>query len=224
MSAPPLLRSNLVLRLRASAAAKRCPRLLVRLSAGAGLGGRQSAAARHPATPPGHPHPANQSTVAWSYRLAPEPEVDVNGAQARGPEEGSGKGWGCATPTQRNGGAAGPPLMAPERKTAKEEKGGCVGGGGGDHIYLSKNVNPRKHVCWSLETRKPETRLLRPRPTAHTGAHVFLYEEILGDQSHKDQSKPGKWGGKGRKLAIHGKMQMADRPQGQTFRLDSEKR
>lgn len=80
-------------------------RLLVCFSAEAGPGTGQSTAVLCARGPSPHPQPCPSGRGCRGDCLARRQEVDVNGANARGPEEGSGKGGGvCSTPTQRSGG------------------------------------------------------------------------------------------------------------------------
>nr|KAF6407137.1 hypothetical protein HJG59_009848 [Molossus molossus] len=108
-----------------ASAADRCPRLLVRLSAEAGLQHRPisgSAPPWVPLTMP--PSPANQDTVtiatAWRQGRRLTSTEPTRGAPKRGLE----KEWGgCATPNKERGDTKKGPLTTPKCKTA-EEKGG----------------------------------------------------------------------------------------------------
>ena len=85
------------------------PRLLVCFSAEAVPGTGQSTAAPCAQGPSPHPRPCPSGRGCRGDCLARRQEVDVNRANARGPEEGSG-GWGCVRPPNKEGGSHGESL------------------------------------------------------------------------------------------------------------------
>lgn len=120
--------SDLVLLQLPASARSLCARLLVRLSAEAGLQRRPiSGQVSHPGPLCHASEPCQSGCGCCAYSLARRLEVDVNWADTRGPWEGSAKGGGgsgrvCVTPTQRKGGDTEKgQLMTPKHKTNLEK-------------------------------------------------------------------------------------------------------
>lgn len=99
-------------------------RLLVCFSAEAGPGTGQSTAVLCARGPSPHPQPCPSGRGCRGDCLARRQEVDVNGANARGPEEGSGKGGGVFDPhTKKWGGHTEKALpTTPKCKSSEETK------------------------------------------------------------------------------------------------------
>ena len=170
------------------------------------------------ATPPS---PANQAAVAvataWREGRRLTSTEPTLGALRKGLEKGEGE-WVCDPQTKKGGDAEKGSLTTPKRKTSEEKEKKKP-------IYLSKKMKIRRTKICMLKLKTNEKvgdETFPPGTHERHGANSLINEDLL--ETNTVKTKPSqKNGQKGRKLAIHRKIQMADRPTGQNSRPDSQR-